>query len=180
MWRENAKEIIDGERMKECTFQPNIKPSSMSQMSGRKSSRATFREGGDKCTELYQKAKQDFVRKALRTDKNTQDLEFEKQKDQCTFKPSITPLTKTDLNATKYQPEYNAPDETLLANKHIVQQVERLRRGREDREWKKKFFERGIELSGTYSPSKRAPSSQRKPPQTVSSKQLNKLEFSST
>ena len=169
MWRENAKEIIEGEKMKECTFQPNIRPSTMSQMSNRRSSRATL-QSSDKCSELYQKAKQDFVRKALRTDKKTQDVEFEKQKEQCTFQPQIKPLSKQDLNQSKYNPEYNAPDETLMANKHISSQVERLRRGREEREWKKKFFERGIELSGTYSPSKRPPSTARKPPQTVSCK----------
>lgn len=148
-------------------------------MSNRRSSRATFRENGDKCSELYQKAKQEFVKKALRTDKKTTDVEFEKQKEECTFKPTIKPLTKTDLNVSKYNPDYNAPDENLLANKHIVSQVERLRRGREEREWKKKFFERGIELSGTYSPSRRAPSTQRKAPQTVSCKQQSaqKIEF---
>jgi hypothetical protein len=71
VWRENAKEIIDGEKMKECTFQPNIKPSNMSQMSGRKSSRVTFKDGGDKCVELYEKAKQESIRRALKTDKKT-------------------------------------------------------------------------------------------------------------
>jgi len=52
----------------------------MSQMSKRSSRAPSVRSGngGDKCSELYKKAKQEFVRKALRTDKKTTDIEFER------------------------------------------------------------------------------------------------------
>ena len=59
------------------------------------------------------------MRKALRSDKKTVDVEFEQQKEQCTFKPIIKPLSKDDLNSSKYNPDYNAPEAVLLTNKHV-------------------------------------------------------------
>ena len=60
-WREGAKILLQTEELKECTFRPNIKPSTESQMSVRRSSRGTSRDilstSVEKCAQLYQRAK---------------------------------------------------------------------------------------------------------------------------
>jgi hypothetical protein len=123
-WREGAKQLLQTEEMKECTFRPNTKSSSMSmsQLTGRRSSRATSRDinGADKCSELYMKAEKNFMKNQLKTDRKTQDVEYERQKSECTFKPTIKPLTRQDLNISNYKPDYNRPDDQLLQNPHVI------------------------------------------------------------
>ena len=43
----------------------------------------------DKCAELFELGKQAILLKQQRPDKTTEEVEFERGKEQCTFKPSI-------------------------------------------------------------------------------------------
>lgn len=110
--------------MKECTFKPNLKPMSQSQMTARRSSRGTSRDAlnqhsVDKCEELYMKAKLEFARNSHKEDKRTVDIEFEKAEAECTFKPKIKPLSRADLNISNYKPSFNAPDEPITSNRFV-------------------------------------------------------------
>ena len=74
-WRQQAREALEAKELAECTFQPRI-------ISKYESARADPR---DKCVELYMRAKP--LRE--RRDKTSDELEFEKGKDECTFHPNI-------------------------------------------------------------------------------------------
>ena len=65
------------------------------------------------------KAKLDFARNAQKEDRRTVDVEFEKAEKECTFKPKIRPLTRSELNISNYKPAYNAPDEPITSNRFV-------------------------------------------------------------
>lgn len=78
--------MLDAREMQECTFKPKIKEydpngTSMSRLTGRK---------GDKCQELYMKAKPTREKR----DKSKHEYEYEKAQAECTFRPNINESQK--------------------------------------------------------------------------------------
>lgn len=75
-WKQQAKELLDQKELEECTFKPKI---------GNYESNKSQTRGGDKCVELYMRAKAGKDKK----DKTKDEYEYEKGKEECTFQPNI-------------------------------------------------------------------------------------------
>ena len=122
-WRRNAKQIMEQEKMRECTFKPNlVKPR---EVSGTRSVTS-----GDKFTELYNLARQ----QRPKTDKTSEEVEYEKNREECTFAPQCRRKQSVDKPMEKQM------------SVHELREVERMKRAREEKERVKRFTERGIVL----------------------------------
>jgi hypothetical protein len=93
---------------------------------------------GDKFNDLYMLGKK--LNKRQKEDKTTEEIEFERNKDECTFAPNKDRQMRTlEVESTN--------DVKILDNKFVQKDVERMRKAREERERIKKFTERGIVLN---------------------------------
>ena len=84
---------------------------------------------GDRCFDLYQLS---VIKRKEKQDKTTEEVEFEKAKEELTFQPNLT--KKKPKTAKK---KYNVNQRSVQDN------IERMRRAREERERKKMMTERG-------------------------------------
>lgn len=90
-WREQAKKVLDDERMKECTFKPQMVATVSLRAATRKEPAAAGEEQKTKrYEELYALAKNQQHKD--KTDKSKEDYEYEKNKGELTFQPKL--LTK--------------------------------------------------------------------------------------
>jgi hypothetical protein len=87
---------------------------------------------GDKCAELYMKSK--IIK--IRNDKTTEEIEYERNKSECTFAPKLERLDVEDQRNRN----------RIKEDKFIQREIDRLKKGREEKERIKKFTERGIVL----------------------------------
>ena len=142
-----AKKIIDQEEMKECTFKPELNTNPKNDLLSKSvlsNSGATTTGGGPtngppsqpKYEQLYglkkdQKDKQD---------KSKQDYEYERNKEELTFAPKITSHHNT-------APQRNT-DESVVHDRAVQKQVERLNKAREDKDRIKNMTERGYQKTG--------------------------------
>lgn len=98
----------------------------------------------DKCSELYEFSKHLQALKKTVTDKTTEEVEYQRSKVECTFKPSIHPAPAEEGAVSKGQPKFlqNDPQMTKL-------HLERQTRAREERARVKDIRERGYSSKGT-------------------------------
>lgn len=103
-WQETAKHIVEQEQLRECTFKPDVKEykkplnrgrsqEMLSKFNARKESSASkirsrelMPNTGNKFNDLYELSK-NLQQHKKNMDKSTVEYEFEKSKEECTFKP---------------------------------------------------------------------------------------------
>lgn len=134
------KQEIEQEEKEKCTFKPEItkyKPTesqfdsfNMSKTKKDKHAGCNIAQGGNRCQELYELSKKN----QKKDDKATDDYIYEKEKSAYTFAPDLT----------KEQVRMNQAVNAGL----VTETIERLKRGREEREKLKKALERGTEDLG--------------------------------
>ena len=121
--REETEQYITSQ----CTFRPNItKYRSNSRKNSNNSSKISLNKSGNRCHDLYELSKNSAKKHDLTTD----DYLYEKDKSEYTFIPKITKSKVTS----------SIPAMDPL----IKETIERLKRGREERDRVKKKTERGI------------------------------------
>ena len=122
-WIEETKKEQEMKESEECTFHPMtnsgviVKPDE------------TMTSHGDKCYDLYHLSS---VRPRNKNEKTREDYEYEKYGKECTFKPNIIKENKRPENKPHY-----------VNQRSIQETLDRMKRGREERDFKKKMTERG-------------------------------------
>ena len=124
--------------MKECTFKPQL-------VTGEKNldlskSTMTVQQQQPQPTNADQKAKYEQLYALAKHQKNKQDktkedYEFEKNVQECTFQPKLQAN-----QARKNIPEIG---QSVTQDKHVQKQIDRLNKGREEKERVKLYHERG-------------------------------------
>ncbi len=133
-WIEETKKELEEEERKNCTFKPktnNYVPRHNPDESNAES-QTTYglREGtGDKCFDLYQLS---LLKRKQKEDKSSEEVEFEKNKNELTFQP----------NLQKKKPK-TANKRHKVNQRSVMDNIERMRRAREEREFKRAMTERG-------------------------------------
>jgi hypothetical protein len=89
----------------------------------------TMQSSGDKCFDLYQLAQ---VKKKVKVDKTKDEYDIEKNGSECTFAPTINREVKREDD----QPHY-------VNQRSIQENYDRMKRAREEREFRKRMTERG-------------------------------------
>lgn len=89
-----------------------------------------MQSSGDKCFDLYHLSRT----KGAKNDKTKEEYEFEKNVEECTFKPNINKSNKRP----ETKPHY-------VNQRSIQETLDRMKRGREEREFKKKMTQRGFD-----------------------------------
>ena len=148
-WRLRAKEVLEAEELKECSFAPQTTeyvaperhspdPQAERRREEKKRMRSPEVVTGDRCFDLYQVARHKQRKQGDRGDGiSKEEYEYEKNKDELSFRP----------NTNKKYPK-------VLRKEHKVNEgsinatVERMRKAREDREQKKRMTERGEKVQG--------------------------------
>ena len=102
----------------------------------------------DKCSELFEFSKQLQQMKKTVTDKTTEEVEYQRSKEECTFKPSIHTAPPAPKPTATGVPKFmlNDPKMTKL-------HLERQSRAREEKARVKDIKERGWSKSNTRSQS---------------------------
>lgn len=160
-WLKHQQDKLAEDSAKECTFKPKINK----RESGGK---AKFRiKQDDVFNELYQKAKRERMKKS--TERTTEEIEYEKQKDQCTFHPDLTKnkrhsSSKKSISARKDSQHDSNQDHTTsfktLDQKdidYVSRKIEEIKEMHQAREEEK---EREVEyspVSDSFSNSKPSP-----------------------
>jgi len=98
----------------------------------------------DKCSELFEFSKQLQQMKKTVTDKTTEEVEYQRSKEECTFKPMIHTAPKPTTGVPKFM--LTDPQMTKL-------HLERQSRAREEKARVKDIKERGWSKSNTRSQS---------------------------
>jgi len=123
-WIEETKKELQDKEQEECTFQP------LTNETMKLSQNQSIESTGDKCFDLYHLSRA----KGAKNDKTKEDYEFEKNVEECTFKPNI--------NKSNKRPE----TEPHYVNQRSIQEtLDRMKRGRDEREFKKKMTQRGFD-----------------------------------
>jgi hypothetical protein len=123
-WIEETKKELENKETEECTFHP------MTNENVRIKANESMQTTGDKCFDLYQLAS---AKAKSKIDKSKDEYEFEKSAQECTFQPNIA---KEGARRNEETPHY-------VNQRSIQETLERLKKGREEREFKKKMTERG-------------------------------------
>ena len=123
----------EAQEMRECTFKPYVSENSRKMSNNRRLlPDEACEEITDKCAELFEHAKHVISVKQACKDKTTEEVEFERSKEECTFKPTIhgaPPLPRPSKT------KENAP----FARQHF----DRMSKAREERERVREITERG-------------------------------------
>ena len=82
----------------------------------------------------------------FKQDKTTEEIEYEKQKEECVFVPNM----HKSINQSECLPPTHH-ERPIVDDKYIQKDIERKRKAREERERVKKFTERGIILNESQS-----------------------------
>ncbi|CDW71596.1 UNKNOWN [Stylonychia lemnae] len=172
-WRQNAKQVLEQEELKECTFKPNLVQGESSNqrsiLSANKrqghsqiTSQTRLRDGQstDRFNELYNLAKNQ--KRMHKQDKTTEEIEYEKQKEECSFVPNVHKINNQSECLPPTQHE-----RPIVDDKYIQKDIERKRKAREERERVKKFTERGIILNESQSRQNNASQYNQKRPSTM-------------
>lgn len=135
---QSAKKLLDEEQMKECTFKPDLITNkselSRSIMTQANESKMSVNNQA-KYEQLYQLAKNNAQKNKV--DKSKEDYEYEKQKNECTFAPKIQNNNNIVRNAEGVQLN-------VVQDLFVKKQIERLNKGREEKERIKNFMENGV------------------------------------
>lgn len=135
-WIEETKKDLEEKERKNCTFRPKTNKGYKSHKGrhpeeSREESEASYAANeaatGDKCFDLYQLS---IVKRKEKNDKTSEEVEFEKASQELTFQPN---LYKGKAKAKKHK----------VNQRSVMDNIERMRRAREEREYKKKMTERG-------------------------------------
>ena len=131
-WRRKAKEILETEEMKDCTFKPKtigggVKETRVINLLDQ--NQVILKSSGDKCEDLYKHAR--IQQTQEKVEKSTVDYEYERQQDQCTFKPQLQ---------KKVQQKALPKGSSRGADAYM----ERMKKAREEKEQKRLILERGI------------------------------------
>lgn len=101
---------------------------------------------GNKFNDLY------LLSKNLKTkqtqEKTTEEIEFERAREECTFTPNVKRESKILPNNEKENQVKISDD------RFVVREIERMKKAREERERIKKFTERGIFLNNNHKQTK--------------------------
>jgi hypothetical protein len=122
--------------MKECTFKPDLITAksdlSKSIMTNNVNESKMSVSTQAKYEQLYQLAKHQKVRQ----DKTKEDYEYERNKEELTFAPKIQ---------SSNMPQRNTEQQVnLVQDKFVQKQIDRLNKGREEKERVRLFMEKGI------------------------------------
>ena len=123
--KNKEKESIE---LRNCPFKPQINCKSASV----RKNKSTNEKNGPRHIELYNMGKN----KITKEDRDPREIEYEKNVEECTFKPEIN-QRKSGVSSTRNQE---------FVNKNIEKTVERMRNARKEREMVKLWTERGIPL----------------------------------
>lgn len=121
-WIEETKKELAKKEEKECTFHPMTNENVQIRQD------ETMQSTGDKCFDLYRLASV----KQKKADKSKEEYEFEKNANECYFRPNIN----KDITRNEEIPHY-------VNQSSIQKNLERMERARKEREFKKKMTERG-------------------------------------
>lgn len=113
------------EEVKQCPFKPLI---------NKKKSKTLTHKGVPRHLELYEMSKTRFSR----VDRDPHEIEYERNSEQCTFKPDINQNNSNGSVRSTKQKEFFAKD--------IDKTIERMRNARKERELVRMWTERGIPL----------------------------------
>ena len=137
-WIEETKKELATKEAEECTFHP------MTNENVQVRQDESIQSTGDKCFDLYQLSK---VNKKEKIDKTREEYDFEKSAPDCTFQPNINKDASRQSNRQYY-----------VNQKSIQDNLERMKKAREERDFKKKMTERGYgEPSPNAQPMKKQP-----------------------
>jgi hypothetical protein len=125
--------------LQECTFQPQRGNAGPNLNTSMNSSRNQSVASLNKCFELYAAAR----RQEKKVDKTSDQIEFERNREEFTFKPSRQSLTSHN-NTTM---ERRESAQALTNDKEIDKAVERMRKAREMKEQEKDLREQGYHLN---------------------------------
>ncbi len=138
-WIEETKKDLEEREKKNCTFRPktnkykgNRRPMQNPDDSGASESTYENQATGDKCEDLYQLS---IIKQKKKLDKTTEEIEFEKAKQELTFQPNLS----KKKGKTQQQQRHKINQRSVMDN------IERMRRAREERERKKAMTERGYQ-----------------------------------
>ncbi len=125
----------------------NGKRPESSQANSKTRSRELMSQTGDKFNDLYNLAKR--MQGKPKTDKTSEEIEFEKFKEECTFAPN-SQRVKISSQVMRNQ----EPETPITEDKFVQKEIERMKKAREERERVKKYTERGIILNENHSAQK--------------------------
>ena len=132
-WIEETKKELEAKEKKDCTFRPktnNYNPNRAEESKLQSDTSYGVNENtGDKCFDLYQLS---MNKQKQKEDKTTEEVEFEKAKEELTFQPNLQ-KKKPKTAAKKYR----------VNQRSVQDNIERMRRAREERERKRMMTERG-------------------------------------
>jgi hypothetical protein len=123
-WIEETKKELENKESEECTFHPMTNENIQARPD------ESIEVTGDKCNDLYQISK---VKQKNKIDKTKDEYEFEKASQECTFQPNTNKTSK----ARDANPHY-------VNQRSITENLERMKRAREEKDFKKKMTERGF------------------------------------
>lgn len=123
-WIEETKKELADKEQEECTFHP------LTNEQVQISPDESIQSSGDKCFDLYHLARA----KAPKKDKSKDEYEVEKNAEECTFQPNINKSNKRPDSKPHY-----------VNQRSIQETLDRMKRGREERDYKKKMTERGFD-----------------------------------
>jgi len=123
-WIEETKKELENKEQEECTFHPITNENI--QISPDESIQTT----GDKCMDLYQLAR---TKDQNREGKTKEEYEFEKNVSECTFQPN------TEKSFKKAETKQH-----FVNQRSIQDNLDRMKRAREEREFKKSMTTRGF------------------------------------
>ena len=126
-WIEEAKKELAYKESQEWTFHPVTNENFVVKQD------ETTQSSGDKCFDLYQLA---HTKKKNKIDKTKEEYDIEKNGNECTFAPTINKEVKREDD----QPHY-------VNQRSIQENYDRMKRAREEREFKKRMTERGYDES---------------------------------
>ena len=123
-WIQETKKELDNKETEECTFHPMTNENIQARPD------ESIEVSGDKCQDLYQISK---AKQKQKFDKTKDEYEFEKASQECTFQPN----TNKTKGGRDNKPHY-------VNQRSITENLERMKRAREEREFKKGMTERGF------------------------------------
>ena len=148
-WRLRAKEVLEAEELKECSFAPQTTeyvaperespdPHAERRREEKKRMRSPEVVTGDRCFDLYQVARHKQRKQGDRgAGVSKEEYEYEKNKEELRFRPDTSKKYPKVLRK-----EHRVNEGSINAT------VERMRKAREDRDLKKKMTERGENTQG--------------------------------
>lgn len=131
-WIEQAKKELQEKEDEECTFKPKTNSNYVPDRDETRTEDSRQQQTtGDKCFDLYQLS---YTKQKNAIEKTSEEVEFEKNAHELTFKPNTAKPKKKKKKAAQ---------DHVVNNNSIQQAIDRMQKGRQERDTKKRMTERG-------------------------------------